>query len=247
MRSRKKTPVSENAKMSFFAHLLELRKRLMICILAVVVGGVVGYVIAPYVIRWIADFYIEASNQKNAQLTQANVLDGFLLRVKVASYAGIVLASPVWLWQLWRFITPGLAPKEKRYAIPFLLSSIFLFILGGCVALLTLTKALTFLLESGGVEYFQVINATSYVTFVALMFVAFGISFEFPVVLVFLLMARIITTQHLKSFRRGAILTIVIFAAVITPSADPYSLFLMAIPMYLFYEIAIIIGRIMKR
>jgi len=247
MAKSKPIELSEKAKMSFFAHLLELRKRIMISIAAIIVGGFVAYAFSPWAIRWIADFYVEASKQPDAQLAQTTVLDAFVLRVKVATYGGIVISSPVWMFQLWRFITPGLAPKEKRYAIPFVAASVSLFLMGGVVAFLTLTKALDFLLQSGGVEYFQVISASSYVSFVTLMFIGFGVSFQFPVVLVFLLLARIIKTSHLRSFRRGAILIIVIFAAVITPSADPYSLFLMAIPMYLFYEISIIIGRILKR
>jgi sec-independent protein translocase protein TatC len=242
--SKEKNP---DASMTFFGHILELRKRLMIAIAGIGLGACVAFVFAPTFIDWIADFYVQASTQDNAQLTQTTVLDGFILRVKVATYGGIVIAAPIWMWQLWRFITPGLAAKEKRYAIPFLVSSIFLFFLGGVVSLITLTKALSFLLNSGGVEYFEVIGASSYVNFVVLMFVAFGISFQFPVVLVFLLIARVLTTQQLKSFRRGAILIILIFAAVITPSQDPYSLFLMVVPMYLFYEISIIIGRILKR
>ncbi len=233
--------------MSFFSHIAELRRRLVICALAVVVGGVISYIFAPLFITWLAEFYTEASRQSNAQLAQTTVLEGFVLRVKVATYGGIVLACPVWMYQLWRFLTPGLNSKEKKYAIPFVLASVFLFLLGGVVALFTLTKALVFLLNSGGVEYFQVVSATSYISFVVLMIVAFGVSFEFPVVLVFLLLAHIITTKQLRSWRRGAILIIVIFAAVITPSSDPYSLFLMAIPMYVFYESSIIIGRMLKR
>ncbi len=243
----KEVPLSEKAKMSFFAHILELRKRLMISFVAIALGTLVAYVIAPSVIKWIADFYVQASNQPDVKLAQTSVLDAFVLRIKVATYGGIVVSSPVWMFQLWRFITPGLAPKEKRYAIPFVTASVTLFLIGGAVAFMTLTKALGFLLSSGGVEYFQVISATSYVSFVTIMFIAFGISFQFPVVLVFLLLARIVSTKQLKSFRRGAIMIIIIFAAVITPSADPYSLFLMAIPMYLFYEISIFIGRMLKR
>lgn len=241
------TPKDPQAHMSFFGHILELRKRVMISFVAIGLGACITFIFAPVLIEWIAEFYIRASHQNNAQLTQTTVTDGFSLRIKVATYGGIVLASPVWLWQLWRFITPGLAAKEKKYAIPFLMSSIILFISGGIVSLLTLTKALNFLLVSGGVEYLQVINASSYVSFVVLMFVAFGVSFEFPVVLVFLLLVKILTTKQLSSFRRGAILIIVIFAAVITPSQDPYSLFLMAIPMYVFYEASIVIGKVLKR
>ncbi|HMS25167.1 MAG TPA: twin-arginine translocase subunit TatC [Acidimicrobiia bacterium] len=245
--NKSKLSLDDKARMSFFSHLLELRRRLVISIAAVIVGTILGYIIAPWVIRWIADFYIEASQQRGARLTQTTVLDGFVLRIKVATYIGIVFACPVWLFQLWRFITPGLSPKEKKYAIPFISASIILFLLGGTLSLFTLTKALSFLLNSGGVEYFQVIGASSYVSFVVLMFLAFGISFEFPVVLVFLLIAKIIKTSQLRSFRRGALLIIVIFAAVITPSQDPYSLFLMVIPMYAFYEASIIVGRILKR
>ncbi len=233
--------------MSFFDHLRELRKRILISIASIGVGAVIGYIVAPFYIDWIQQFYIEASRQEGVRLTQTTILDGFMLRIKVATYGGIVIAAPVWLWQLWRFITPGLKAKEKRYAIPFIIASLFLFFLGGAVSLFTLTKALEFLLVSGGVDYNQVISASSYVTFVMLMFIAFGLSFEFPVVLVFLLIARVITTKQLKSVRRAVILTIVIFAAIITPSQDPITLFFMAAPMYLFYEMSIIIGKVLKR
>jgi sec-independent protein translocase protein TatC len=235
------------SQMTFFSHLLELRRRLMICVIAIAIGTCIAYIFAPTFIRWIADFYIDASKQHDAQLAQAGVLDAFILRVKVSMYGGVVISSPVWFMQLWRFITPGMSPQEKKYAYPFVVSSVLLFLAGGAVSLFTLTKALAFLLSSGGVHYFQVINASGYVTFVVLMFVAFGISFEFPILLVFLMLAHIVSTKQLRKFRRGAILSIIIFAAVITPSADPYSLFLMAIPMYIFYEAAIVVGRMIKR
>lgn len=247
MKKSSKTTKKSNANMPFFSHIAELRKRIFICIIAIVLGACIAYIFAPSAIRWIADFYIEASKQKGAKLSQTSVLDGFLLRIKVATYGGIIIASPVWLFQIWRFVTPGLNPKEKKFAIPFILCSIALFLTGGAISLFTLSKALDFLLTSGGVDYNQVINASGYVTFVVLMFLAFGLSFEFPVLLVFLLLARVIKTKQLKSWRRGAILLIIIFAAVITPSQDPYSLFLMAVPMYIFYEASIIIGRILKR
>jgi sec-independent protein translocase protein TatC len=148
---------------------------------------------------------------------------------------------------MWRFITPGLNPKEKRYAIPFVLTSILLFVLGGLVALLTLEPALDFLLNIGGSDLKALLTADRYISLVALMIVAFGLAFEFPVVLMFLLLARVITTQQLRQWRRWALVAIVVFAAVITPSQDPYSLFAMAVPMYVFYEGVIIIGRLLKR
>ncbi len=174
------------------------------------------------------------------------MLQPFLVRLKIAAYVGILLASPVVLWQVWRFVTPGLTDREKRYAIPFLISTIVLFALGAVVAWITLPKALDFLIAIGG-NLDVKSTASSYVTLVGLMFLAFGISFEFPVLLVFLLLVRVLKTTQLRKYRRHAIVGIVTFAAVITPSQDPYSLFLMAIPMYVFYEASILLGRILKR
>ena len=234
-------------RMTVFEHLGELRRRLVISIVAVVVAGVVVFILAPSITRFLVTFYEDATNGKRDALIFTGPLDAFATRLKIATYGGIVLASPVWLFQLWRFITPGLNPKEKKYAIPFVLSSIILFILGGFVALLTLEPALNFLLSIGGSDVEPLLTYDKYVSLVALMIVAFGLSFEFPVILMFLLLARVISTQQLRAWRRYAGVIIVAFAAIITPSQDPYSLFAMAIPMYIFYEACIIIGRFLKR
>jgi sec-independent protein translocase protein TatC len=122
-----------------------------------------------------------------------------------------------------------------------------LFALGGVVALFTLEPALHFLLGAGGDNLKPLLTADKFLSLVTLMIVAFGIAFEFPVVLMFLLIARVVNTQQLRKWRRWAIVLIFAFAAIITPSQDPYSLFLMAIPLCIFYEACIIIGRIMKR
>jgi sec-independent protein translocase protein TatC len=180
-------------------------------------------------------------------LIATSPIEGFAVRIKITAYVAITLAMPVILWQIWRFVVPALHAKEKRYAIPFILASIVLFAMGAFVALVTLPKALEFLLDIGGTQLRPELTADKYLGLVSLMIVAFGIAFEFPVVLVFLLLARVLTTQQLRRWRRPAILIIVIFAAVITPSQDPYSLFFMAVPMYIFYELSIIIGRILKR
>jgi len=234
-------------RMTVFEHLGELRRRMIISIVAIVVAGTIVFIIAPEIISFLVTFYHDATNGKRNALIFLGPLDAFATRLKIATYGGIVLASPVWLFQMWRFITPGLNPKEKKYAIPFVLSSIFLFILGGIVALLTLEPALNFLLTIGGSDLKPTLSADKYISLVSLMIVAFGLSFEFPVVLMFLLIARVLTTKQLRQWRRWAAVVIVTFAAVITPSQDPYSLFAMAIPMYLFYEACIIIGRFMKR
>jgi sec-independent protein translocase protein TatC len=236
-----------DGRMTVVEHLSELRGRLVICIIAVVIAATIMFVLSPHVISFLVTFYKDATGRPKGRLIFTGPLDAFATRLKIATYGGIVLAMPVWLWELWRFITPGLNPKEKKYAVPFVLSSIVLFVLGGVVALLTLQPALQFLLKIGGSDLQPLLTADKYISLVSLMILAFGLAFEFPVVLMFLLIARVLSTAQLRKWRRMAIVIIVAFAAVITPSQDPYSLFAMAIPMYIFYEACIIIGRIMKR
>ena len=233
--------------MTVVEHLIELRRRLIISIIAVVGGASLCYWFAPDIIRFFLQFYRDATDGKQDAFVFTGPLDAFVTRLKVATYGGIVLAIPVWLWQLWRFITPGLAKREKRYAVPFVCSSLVLFALGAVVALLTLPQALDFLLKVGGAEQQPLLTADKYISLVSLMIVAFGLAFEFPVLLVFLLIARVINTTQLRRFRRWAIVGIFTFAAVITPSQDPYSLFFMAVPMCVFYEASILIGRALKR
>ena len=235
-------------RMTVFEHLGELRRRLMISIVAVVVAGTVVFILAPEIISWLIQFYNDSAPKGTPnKFIFTGPLDAFATRLKIATYGGIVLALPVWLWQLWRFITPGLTRNEKKYAIPFVVSSIVLFVMGGIVALLTLEPALKFLLNIGGSDLQPLLTADKYISLVSLMILAFGLSFEFPVVLVFLLIARVLTTAQLRHWRRYAAVIIVAFAAIITPSQDPYSLFAMAVPMYIFYEASILIGRFMKR
>jgi sec-independent protein translocase protein TatC len=247
LRRRRSRPRSPDGQMPVLDHLAELRRRILISIFAVVVAGIVVFVFSNQIIEFLTQYYEDATHGQRDALIFTGPTDAFLTRLKVATYGGIVLALPVWLYQLWRFVTPGLNPKEKRYAVPFVGSAIVLFVLGAFVAFLTLEPALSFLIDVGGSAQQPLFTSDRYLTLVSLMIVAFGISFEFPVVLVFLLLAHVITTRQLRSFRRWAIVLIVTFAAVITPSQDPYSLFFMALPLYLFYEAAIVIGRILHR
>ncbi|MFZ4516204.1 MAG: twin-arginine translocase subunit TatC [Acidimicrobiia bacterium] len=234
-----------STRMSLVAHLTELRRRLTVCLVAVAAGAVIVYVFFGDLLRFISTPY--RAIDPTTKLIATGVADQFLLRLTVATYGGIIIAMPVILWELWRFITPGLNPKEKRYSIPFLLSSVVLFTAGAAVGWFTLEPALKFLYGAGGGEIQQLNTAKNYVNFVVLIFLAFGLSFEFPIVLMFLLIARVVSTAQLRKGRRLAIVLIAVFAAVITPSQDPYSLLFMAAPMYLFFESTIVIGRIMKR
>ena len=233
-------------RMTVVEHLSELRRRIVISIIAVTLSAIVCFIVSESIIKFLITYYRDATAGEKDALIFLGPLGAFLTRIKIATYGGIVLALPVWLFELWRFITPG-STRREALAIPFVLSSIVLFAMGAFVAFLTLPKALEFLLDVGGSQLRPELTADKYLSFVSLMTVAFGVAFEFPVVLVFLLLARVVTARQLRRWRRPAAVIIVVFAAVITPSQDPYSLFFMAVPMYMFYEISIIIGRVLKR
>ncbi len=231
--------------MPLVAHLSELRRRLIISVLALVVGAIVGFILYNRILSILLRPYTEVTGKTD--FVFFDPLEAFATRLKVAAWSGAFLASPVVLWQLWRFITPGLHKKEKRYAIPFIVASILLFSLGAFVALYTFESALRFLVGVGGENLTPLFSASKFLSLVILMIIAFGVAFEFPVLLVFLELAGVVTSRTLRKWRRPAIVVIVAVAAVITPSQDPYSLFAMVAPMYMFYEGSILIGRLLKK
>jgi sec-independent protein translocase protein TatC len=248
----------DEGRMTLVEHLTELRSRVIWSAVVLVVFTVLVFVFYNRLLTFLSGPYEEvtkgtqnqacgATATTGCKLIATGPLEPLLVRVKVSTYGGIALAVPFVFWQIWRFVTPGLHKNERRYGIAFLFAIVILFALGAITAWFTVEKALEFLLHAGGPGIQPLLTADKYLTLVALMVAAFGVAFEFPVLLVFLLLVRVVTTQQLNSVRRYMIVGIVIFSAVITPSSDPFSLFFMAIPMYLFYEIAIVIGRLMKR
>jgi sec-independent protein translocase protein TatC len=232
-------------RMPLVEHLSELRHRLIVSVVALTVGAIVGFIFYNPVLSVLIRPYTRVTGK--TAFVFFDPLEAFATRLKVAAWSGAFLASPVVLWQLWRFITPGLHKHEKRYAIPFIVASILLFLLGAVVALFTFESALRFLVGIGGDNLTPLFSASKFLSLVILMIIAFGVAFEFPVLLVFLELAGVVTSRRLRSWRRPAIVVIVIVAAVITPSQDPYSLFAMAVPMYIFYEASILIGRLLKK
>ena len=231
--------------MSLVEHLAELRRRLIISAVALVAGGIVAFLLYDLILDFLLGPYKDVTGKDTLVITDP--LEGFATRLKIAAWGGFLLASPVVLWQLWRFITPGLHKKEKRFAVPFIVASILLFLAGAGVALLTFEPALSFLVGVGGENLETFFTPTKYLGLITMMILAFGVAFEFPIVLVFLQLAGVIPSSRLRKWRRPAAVIVVAVAAVITPSGDPYSLFAMAIPMYLFYEGAIVVGRLLKK
>jgi len=232
--------------MTLVEHLGELRTRVLVCAVAFVITATAAFLVYPWILSFLQHPYCNV-NPKHCGFYITGPLDGLALRVKIAAYGGLFLASPVLLWELWRFITPGLSRKEKRYAIPFIVASIVLFALGGLVAYLTFPHALNFLDHIGGPSLTQILDPTKYLSLIVLMMTIFGLTFEFPVLLVSLELAGVVTPKQLSSWRRWAIVLIVVVAGVITPSSDPFSMMALAIPLYVFYEVSIVIGKILNR
>jgi len=153
----------------------------------------------------------------------------------------------VLLWEFWRFVTPGLHPREKRYAVPFVVASMVLFALGCVVAYVTFPHALGWLGSIGGPSLHQIYDPNQYLSLIVLLMVVFGLTFEFPAILVSLEVAGVLSARKLSSWRRWAIILIVVAAGVITPSSDPFSMIALAVPLYIFYEASIVIGKIIQR
>lgn len=237
--------------MSLGDHLRELRKRLFISLAAVAVALIPAWFAYPWLVDFLNAPYCAAQQSLDPEATckflETNILDPFALRIRIAGWGAVILAMPVLLWQLWRFIAPGLFRKERRYAFAFVASGTVLFALGAAIAYYTLTKATQFLIGIAGNEVEVRAGIGNFTRLALLMMVSFGIGFQFPVVMVALQAIGIVTPQKLASWRRQAILLIVVLAAGITPSGDPFSLFALAIPMYFLFEVSILLGRLVNR
>lgn len=230
--------------MTVVEHLTELRTRLIITVVAFLVASIVAYVFYRPILNLLTSPLDEGGRIAGftVRLSVSGITTAFLLKIKVSLFAGFVFALPVILFQLWRFITPGLEAKEKRYAIPFVAGSVLLFAGGAFIAYMTLPSALGFLLRFTQ-DFNPIIFVNEYVGFVTFLVLAFGITFELPMVLIFLAMVGIVTSAWMRNHRRHAIVVCFIIGAVATPSQDPYTLTLMSVPLYLLYEISQLIIR----
>ena len=241
----------DDARMSLVEHLTELRDRLIKVAIAVAIGMVVAFLLYDQIFDFLLRPYFDTATVENSiaegKLLQTDPLEGFSVRMKLAGYGGVALAMPVILWQIWRFVTPGLYAHERRYAIPFVASALLLFTLGAGLAYYTLPRALEFLVEIGGDNLVTAFAPSKYFTLITYMMLAFGIGFEFPILLIFLQMVGILEVDTLRRGRRYAIVGICILVAVITPSGDPISMLMLSVPMALFYEVAILVGRVIAR
>lgn len=244
----------EAGEMTLMEHLTELRQRIIKSTLAVVTGAIVCFIFKDQLIDFLMEPYCNSLpgaderalvTQENCNLVQTQPLEGFSLVLTVSGYGGLMLAMPIVLWHLWKFIVPGLYPHEKKYALPFVFVAASLFFSGSALAYWSAPRALIFLLDIGGFE--TLLAPAPYISFLVKMLLAFGLAFQFPLVLILLQQIGVVNVTQLRAGRRYAVVGIVVLVAILTPSGDPWTLMILSIPMYIFYEAAIIWGWLRAR
>jgi sec-independent protein translocase protein TatC len=242
-----KRAANPDGRMSVMDHLRELRRRLIIAIVIIALGAIVGWYLYDWVLGILKHPYCHvpfqhrfgARSQKECELVFTGPLDGFTIRLKVSVISGAIITSPLWLFQLWAFITPGLHKNEKKWTFAFVGSSVLLFIAGMALSYLSLSKGLSVLISSAGSGVQSQLTITNYISFVILVLVVFGASFELPLLIVMLNAVRVLPYTLLRRSQRLGIFLVFLFAAVATPSTDPFTMLALAIPMALLFELSV--------
>ncbi|MGY1640712.1 twin-arginine translocase subunit TatC [Geodermatophilus sp. SYSU D00703] len=253
---RRRRPRDPEATMSLIAHLTELRNRVAKSLLALLLAsafafwwyghGLGEFIRAPYC-GLPDELRFGQGAEDTCGLLITDVFGGVFIRLKVSLLAGAVLSAPVWLYQLWAFITPGLKRHEKRYGVTFVVVSTALFALGAVLAYVSLSAGLELLLSLAGDGVVVALTAQDYIGFVLSLLVAFGVSFEVPLVAIALNLVGVLSYEALRKSRRWIFFLTVVFAAFITPTQDPFTMLLMAGPMIVLFELAIQIARFVDR
>jgi sec-independent protein translocase protein TatC len=235
-----------DGSMPLMEHIRELRNRIFKALLFVTAGAVAGWFLYPHVWAFIEGPYcrldlkasIKVVGHGNCHLYVTGIFDAFFLKLKVAVITGVILSSPFWLYQLWAFLAPGLYRRERRWAYFFAGSAVPLFAIGGSLAYFAMTKGLRFLLDLVPSSVVPIITIDTYLGYAIAMLAIFGIAFELPLVFALLNVAGVLTHERFRKWRRMIIFCVFLFAAVATPSPDPISMLLLAVPCVALVELS---------
>jgi sec-independent protein translocase protein TatC len=234
-------------KMPLTSHLEELRKRLVRILIAVGIAFLGCFAFKEELFRIIAQPLISVL-PPGTHMVYTGLPEAFFTYIKVSFYAGIFVASPVVLYHIWKFISPGLFPKEKKFVAPFVITSSLLFVGGVCFGyFLVLPSAYKFFLEFTTDFLKPMLSMREYLTLTLKLLLAFGVIFEIPVFLFFMTKIGLVTPRKLARMRRYAIVVCFIVAAIITPTPDAFTQCMMAIPMVILYEVGIIVSKLATR
>ena len=238
------------ATMTLVEHLEELRRRIIICAVTIVLGSIVGFIFWKPILTFLllplptAADAIAKNPDGTPKLIVTGIGEGFSVVLKLSVAVGICLGAPMLLYQLWAFVAPGLTRRERRWAGPFVLIGMLLFFVGIVVGFLTLRFPVNWLINFGKDNFLELITADSYFTFIAFFMLAFGITFELPLVLTFLAQVGILSSRTLRRKRALALVILWILSTVLTPGTDPYSPVVLGTAMTVLYELSIILIRI---
>lgn len=233
----------DQATMSLIDHLEELRRRLMVVVAAVLVGAVAGFFLSRPLLILLRDRLPEGQRA----LTFLGPADPLAAQLKIAGFLGIALAMPIILFEVWRFVTPGLTRRERRFIWPVMIAALLLFALGVGIGFLVIPYALNFLIGFADGVAEPSLTIDRYVGFVTTMMLAFGLALEFPIVLIGLARVGILSHRRLAAQRRWAFLAIVLFAIVLTPGGDPISPLILSSVMFILFEGSLLIIRLIRR
>ncbi len=240
---------ADDGRMSLADHLRELRRRMFVCVAAILVGTIVGWIIYGWLFEILLNPFTEtvkrldAKGDVDARAVINDVSGAFMLQTKVSLVAGIVLSSPIWLYQMWAFILPGLHRNEKKWTLLFVALAGPLFVAGVVLGYFVMPKGLEVLLGFTPEDVSNLIDVKLYFNFLLRVLLVFGIAFEIPLFVVLLNLAGVIKARQLARWRSWIIFGTFIFAAVATPSTDPITMLLLAAPMTVLFLISELIAR----